>query len=141
MSHEQLLAEMARELRTQNNAATVHPIYVVQSRHRIYGIDPTWGGDVVWLRQDETIEADDDESRELSERQEREGEVDGWDLVGYVDTWVSVQPFFTRSGAESYIARNGHRMTDARVYVESAYRNPEWQAIRELLLALPEAGS
>lgn len=141
MSREALLAEIARELRTQDNAATAHPIFVVQSRHRIYGLDPTWGGDVVWLCQDETIEADEEESRELSERQEREGEVEGWDLVGYVDVWRNEQPFFTRTGAEEYIVRNRHRLTDPRVYVESAYRNPEWQAIRELLLALPEAGS
>lgn len=136
-----VLHELALEIRTQDNASTAHPIFVVQSRHRIYGMDPSWGGDVVWLRQDETVEADAEESIELSERQEREGEVDDWDLVGYIDTWINVQPFFSRAGAEEYIFRNAHRLTDPRVYVESAYRNPEWQAVREFLLRVANEDS
>ena len=56
-----------------------------------------------------------------------------WRAVGYQDHWVNVQPFFTRPGAEAYLWINGHNLKDPRIYVESAFRNAEWQAIRLFL--------
>lgn len=45
------------------------------------------------------------------------------------------QAFFIRKNAENFIERNRHHVgDDAFIYVESAYRNPEWQQIRELLI-------
>lgn len=54
-----------------------------------------------------------------------------------------MQPFFTRAGAEHYLEINGHNLRGPeplRIFVESAYRNAEWQAIRALLLALAKEG-
>jgi hypothetical protein len=53
--------------------------------------------------------------------------------TAYQDFWDNMQPFFTRAGAEEYIRANSHNLRHPRVYVESAYRNPEWQAIRVFL--------
>ncbi|MEO8277428.1 MAG: hypothetical protein ABI639_14535 [Thermoanaerobaculia bacterium] len=133
---ERVLAEIAREISTQDSAGTTHPIYVVQQRRRIYGIDTQWGGEVVWLGED-SIEATAEDVAEI-ETGKREGEI--WTETGFVDVWEFVQPFFTRKGAEEYIRANGHRhgrgKADLRVYVDSGYRNDEWQAAR---LALGKA--
>lgn len=44
------------------------------------------------------------------------------------------QAFFIRQNAENYIRNNSHNLKESFIYVESAYRNSEWQAIRELLV-------
>jgi hypothetical protein len=54
--------------------------------------------------------------------------------TGYVDPWEFVQPFVTEAAAEAYIAANSHRMNETRIYVDSGYRNYEWQAMRAMLL-------
>lgn len=44
------------------------------------------------------------------------------------------QAFFIRENAQNFLDRQRHHLRDAYIYVESAYRNSEWQAIRELLI-------
>lgn len=45
------------------------------------------------------------------------------------------QAFFIRENAENFLASQRHNLGEkAYIYVESAYRNPEWQQIRELLI-------
>jgi len=59
--------------------------------------------------------------------------------TAYQDTWENVQPFFTRKGAEEYLRINGHNLQGKeppRIYVESAFRNAEWQMIRQKLMML-----
>jgi uncharacterized C2H2 Zn-finger protein len=59
--------------------------------------------------------------------------------TAFQDTWENVQPFFTEKGAEEYLRINGHNIRgreEPRIYVESAFRNAEWQAIREMLARL-----
>lgn len=69
-------------------------------------------------------------------------ENDNYTKTAYQDTWENVQPFFTRAGAEEYLRINGHNLRGRsakeapRIYVDSAFRNAEWQAIREMLLGL-----
>lgn len=128
------LAEMGEQIRTQNNAATGHPIFMVQQRRRIYGMDLSWDGEWEWI-DEEGNEAGGDERLALEEWRIKTGdqEHDGFRRVGYTDLWEAVQPFFTRVGAERYIATNKHNLCDPRVYVESAYRNHEWQNVRDFL--------
>lgn len=45
------------------------------------------------------------------------------------------QAFFIRENAQNFLDGQRHHLRDAYIYVESAYRNSEWQAIRELLIA------
>lgn len=42
--------------------------------------------------------------------------------------------FFIRQNAENFIAANAHNLNKPFIYVESAYRNYEWQDIREFLI-------
>jgi len=47
------------------------------------------------------------------------------------------QVFFTEAAAKEYIEYNCHNMSDdiePIIYVESGYKNPEWQAIRQFLI-------
>lgn len=47
--------------------------------------------------------------------------------------WLIVTVFFTDSGAKNWIKENEHNGT-YRIYVASGYNNPEWKAVRRLLI-------
>jgi len=135
------LAAIGRELRTQDNRITADPIFVVQQKRRTYGFDTQWGGDVVWIDQaNDCIEADDEERARLEAHYDETGEEeDGWARTGYVDTWEAVQPFLAGKAADEYIAANRHNLKEPRTYVESAYRNREWKALRAACIAAAAA--
>lgn len=66
----------------------------------------------------------------------------GAEETGVAVVWEYVSAHFTRSAAERYIEENAHRMVEPRIYVDSQYRCPEWNAVRAVLLAArdkPEA--
>lgn len=44
------------------------------------------------------------------------------------------QAFFIRENAQRFIENQSHNLREPYIYVESAYCNPEWQQIRELLI-------
>jgi hypothetical protein len=140
------LATIRRFLLAQDNAGTSHPVFVVQRRVREYGYDDDYHESTAcWVNSDEqitlTAQEQSDETTWTFERLEQlSTELDvpeGWNRTHYVDRWEYVQPFFTRQGADDYIASERHNLGLARVVVESAHRNPEWQAIRALLMAQP----
>lgn len=133
------LKELAAQVKSQDNACTAHPIFVVQQRRRIHGMDSNYSDQFEWIHceggvadpeEHEQFEAAYDDSLE---------EPDGWTRAHFVDVWESVQPFFSRADAEAYILRNRHNLCDPRIEVDSAYRNEEWQLIRALLLALQDS--
>lgn len=154
------LVAMAKELHAQDNLATAHPIFMVQQLCRTYGFDPAYSDDkVVYINEDGitvtidpngedpylcpnedcakplSLEAMDDEYCNHCDHSFTHGD---WCLTrtAYQDTWDNVQPFFTRKGAEEYLRINGHNLKEPRIYVESAFRNAEWQAIVEMLMKL-----
>lgn len=124
-------------LSTQDNAATADPIFYVEVRERIYGMDfEEFDGSYVWVREDECdVEADEAEAKALDEKYADTGDdpIDGWRRLGHIDTWKKVQPFFTRDGAQRYLDANRHNLKEPRIYVGSAYRNSEWQYVRSKL--------
>lgn len=137
------LNEIGERIRTQDNRITANPIYVVQRKRRTYGFDTDYddGERTVWLHSDESVEATAEERKPLDEAWERGDDIpEGWIRTSYVDTWEFVMPFFTEAAADRYVRENAHRLGEARVFVDSAYRNPEWQAIREYLMALAAPG-
>lgn len=129
------LVELAERMRTQDNACTAHPVFTVQQRKRIMGLDPQWSDDhIVWL-DDDFGEMSPKDSAPLEEAyQETYEEPKGYTRTAYVDEWEHVMSFFTNAEALNYIERNRHHMTDPRVYVDSAYRNYEWQQVVAFLL-------
>ncbi len=131
------LTEIGDRLRTQDNRITADPIFLVQEKKRIYGIDTNYDPEIAWLYNDESIEVDAEEAQRLEAQYDEDGndEPDGYRRVGYAETWEYVQPFFTEVAADLYIKQMAHRhQGELRTFVDCAYRNWEWQAVRNWLL-------
>jgi hypothetical protein len=140
--------EIAQDVATQDNAITELPIFVVQQRHRTYGIEPRYTDDSVWMSDgDDPHEADAETAAKLDELRKTsdyddeiflgdDGEETKWIRVGFRDHWEFVTACFTRVGCEDYLRVNGHNLTDPRIYVESGYRNQEWETMRKHLLGM-----
>jgi hypothetical protein len=134
------LLAIAENLRTQDNRITANPIFLVQKKVRTYGFDPDYddtGEFTVWRHQD-GAEADAEEAARLDALDDAGGELpEEWSRTSFQDSWETVQPFFTEDGAKEYLRINGHNVHgETRIYVESGWRNAEWETIRELLLSL-----
>lgn len=115
------LPELRHALKTQDNRATKDPVFLVQAKRRIYGMDPAYCENCVWL---------DEEGNEIED-----GEEPNDTYTGYIDIWEHDQTFLTRQAADAYIDHNSRRHSgDLRVYVDSAYQNPELKAIRAWLI-------
>lgn len=132
-------------MRTQDNRITADPIFMVRQRKRIYGMDQDYAGDdYVWSDKEanELIVYSDEELDAWIEKENTVGfqdekckwSRDDFEKIFYVDVWEDVQPFFTEVAANQYIVANRHNLTDPHVYVKCAYRNWEWQLLREFLM-------
>lgn len=129
------LPAIGKRVRTQDNRITANPIFVVQQRKRYYGIDNA--DQIAWM-DDDWNQVDDTRVAELEEAFEFAGECPkGFTRVGYQDRWEYVMPFFTEAAAQRYLEENAHNLKEPRIYVESGYRNREWEAIRKFLASLP----
>lgn len=134
------LMEIAERMHGQDNRATVHPTFIVQQKRRIYGLDLDYTDKKAWIYDgDEVATTRKGEKRFLRENDMTEAQA--WESgflqeTGYVDIHEFVQVFFSCEEANAYIKANRHNLTDPRVYVDSAYRNYEWQAIRSVLLKI-----
>ena len=139
MTTEQLEA-LRTELRTQDNAITADPLFVVFQEERVYGVSQDYQTNgYTWVGVDDSsVTADDDEAKVLDKLLD-----DGRELsigrVTFDRVWYRIVPRFvtaclTRKGAEDHIARNGHNLTKPYIYVESMYRNEEMLALRNHLM-------
>lgn len=127
------LHEIAKELKTQDNRFTSDPIFLVQEKVRIYGMDMNYSGDGQWMHNDgEPVD------EEIAAELDPWGDYDNYELVGYLDQWQFVQPFFTEKSAQQYIDSNSYRHGELRIYVQSGYRNPEFQAMRKFAMQIQE---
>lgn len=131
------LGAIGERIRTQDNRAASLPIFVVQQKKRTYGFDTLFvDGKAVWL-DDEGNEADGDDEKAVREADNNYRATPGWRKTYCQDTWEYVMPFFTEAGAQRYLEENGHNLKEPRIYVESGYRNREWEAIRKFLAEQP----
>lgn len=126
---------MRKKIRTQDNHITKDPIFFVQGRLRIYGMDLEFSEGQVWMNSEDEREADADEVAEL-ESAVAPPWSSKWSKVGFCDVWENLQPFFTEEGAQEYLqgAHTHHHHAEFRIYVDSAHRNSEWRTVRGLLL-------
>lgn len=154
-NHKLLLA-MAREIKTQDNAHTQDPVFCVQQHKRVYGFDSAYSDNSVFIdhESNEVTDFSDLQCPECSKQIDVKDlddeqcatclaslDLGNWCLTrtAYKDTWETVQSFFTRAGAEEYLRINGHNLQSEeppRIWVESAFRNSEWQAIRTMLMQM-----
>lgn len=139
MNHSATLEHIEQQLPVQDNLCTAHPIFMVQKLVRDFGYDAArFDGQSLWVHEDDCdVDVDPITAKGLEEQYQQDGDEDpeGYRRLGYQDRWENVQPFFTRDGALCWMARNLHNYgRGLRVYVECAHDNPEWQAVRELLM-------
>ncbi len=128
-------AEIGRTIATQDNLATKLPMFIVQTKRRISGIDEGFTEEFHWVDGDGERVVDEELASALEvEHLDDLPARDGYDRVGYVDVWEFVTACFTRAGAENYIAANGHNLIEPRIYVETGFRNREWETVRDHLL-------
>jgi hypothetical protein len=119
----EVLAAMGHQLRTQDGMdsrqgpehATSWPVYQVEQKVRIFGVNP--------------MDVDPD-----GYEQDEEG-----DQRPYIERYELVQGAvsLTRSGIEGYLAINGHNLREPRIYVGSMHRV---LAMKDLIKALCALG-
>lgn len=138
------LIAMAGKLRTQDNLSTANPMFLVQQRERIFGMDSEYSDSNVWVNCDHE-KVDEDTAKRISAIVDSSIDSFVWPLddndmeyrrVYYKDQWEFVTAFFTQDAAQAYIDSNKHNLTEPRIWVAGGYRNREWEIIRNLLLSL-----
>ena len=129
------LSDLIDRLRTQDNRATANPLFIVQQRRRIYGLDPAYSDTHVWIDLcNDHDEADEAKHRELDRADQCGDDYDAcWTKTAYIDLWEFVTACFTEAGCERYIEANRHNLTDPRIYAMSLHRNEEMLAVRAAL--------
>jgi GNAT superfamily N-acetyltransferase len=134
----EFLAAMAERLIHQDQSAhggrthaTADPVYMVQQKARTYGIDPaSWDPDG-WVIIDENGE----EIAEFATEPDTSRLSDGHRLVAFAEEWrlVDGAVALTRRGIEEYLARNGHNLTQPRIWIGSAQRCAETRHLMRVL--------
>ena len=139
MTPEQLAA-LRTELRTQDNACTAEPMFVVYQVKRIYGLDPVYTEETTWTHAEG--EETDPEIIAALEALDDAGSPtvhDGtaYERVGYIDIDQFVTVCLTRKAAEAFIARMKHRLNKPHIDVDTFLRNEEMIALRNHLMEPP----
>lgn len=115
--------KIAKRLREQDNRITEAPIFVVEQKRRIYGVDSDYTDRFVWVDPDGCENASDTPRK-------------GWRKVGYVEVWDFATACLTEAGCEEYLRVNGHNLTEPRIHAYSGWRNSEWKGLRSMMPAL-----
>lgn len=118
---------ISERLHTQDNRITQDPLFAVQQKRRIYGVEDGYRDGVVWI-DDEGNESPDGGPFKRGSRK-----------VGYIDIWEFVTGCFTEQGCKDFIACNGHNLNEPRIYAYGSYRNAEFIALRKWLMSLAAA--
>lgn len=137
-----VILEIGRRLladRKQNDHWTRDPIYTVQREDRVYRIEHGEGDGSIWIEYSE--QCDQAKADRLERRRQR-----GWELpqrferVEYRTRWQFVDAFLSYEAAKDCAeAMNRKRNGTYRTFVESGYRNHEWQAMQSYFMALAAA--
>lgn len=129
MGHVEFLDALAAKLTGQDNAYTASPVYCVQQRVLITGIDTDYASDIGWFCEGDL--ADPQKARALDRYYNRfNREPDNWTRTGYEWRWRYTGQFYlTKEAADAFVGDSKHH----RVYVDSACRNHELKEIRRLL--------
>lgn len=124
---------IGERIRTQDNRCTDQPIFIVQQKRRIFGIDRDYTDDHAWVDNDGCEITCTEEIANLEELED-DGHCGDYRKVGYVDVWEFVTACFTEQGCKDYLELNGHNLDKPRIYATSSYRNNEFRAVRDFLI-------
>jgi hypothetical protein len=131
------LKNLAEELRTQDNAATANPIYIVQDEIRIWGDFSGGGTGILYVWKDDPEYWWHDYEEALAELQNSGYTEDNFEdkieEQEYIDEYVYITAHLTKKAAELYIEQNRHRMHNPRIYVDSQYRCHEFNILIDII--------
>jgi hypothetical protein len=123
-------------LHTQNNRITAAPMFAVQQKKRVYGIDNDYDPKIVWVGDEGQEASAEDAARfEAAYDENCETEMEGYRRLGYHEYWEFVTACFTEQGCKDYLARNGHNLGETQIYAYGTYRNVEWGIVRDFLMS------
>lgn len=126
-----LIQQIGRELHTQDNRATSDPIWEVQEKVIIHGLDPDYAVDYVWFDPENLCEVEESELKEFGNPEDHPT----WRKVYYKEEWRAVQWFFTEKAAQDYIKRFSYKHTgELRDYVNWLGYNEEMKALRNWMM-------
>lgn len=119
----------------QSNRLTDQPMFIVQQKKIIWGMDSSYSDMYKWSESDsgDYCEADDHKIIELENLDENFESTDPWSKVYYCEQWVFVTACFTEKGCKDYIKRDGHNLNEPRIYADGSYRNKEFRDVRNFL--------
>lgn len=143
---EQLTSTISN-LKTQDNSHTRDPVFIVYQKrpmaiNEVFSPDiegETWevykprdNWDEAWYTEEELIEY----LKEEDSYNEEEFEIYDYEsaTVGHMRIFVGC--FFTREAAQQHIDSNYYHYNEPFIYVESFWRNPEMETIRNILLKI-----
>ena len=135
------LTALREELRTQDNAITADPLFVVYDKQRIYGLDIDHAEHYCWLYPDRGDGRSEGADSKIVARLNhleslgKEPAIAGveYTRIGYVDVDRFITCCLTRKAATEFISANSHRLRKPFVYVASLDRNAEMIALRNLV--------
>jgi hypothetical protein len=156
-------AEVRDRLWTQDNRCTGDPLFIIQQKRRMYGIESGWHDSAtgyIWTDRDDpeySFDSDADLLEHLNENLNEKDEslltaedledaielslhevlqITGhtYDKIYYQEVWEFVCAHFTEEAANIYVTQNAHNLKEPRVYVTSQYRCHEWNAVRRFLM-------
>lgn len=133
------IASIIEHLHTQDNRITDNPLFAVQQKRRVYGLDEDYEDAHGWAHpdRDNLVLEGEPEYAELKAAWESGEEPRGdWRRVGFKDTWEFVTGCLTEQGCKDYIRVNGHNLHEPRIYAYGSYRNAEFIALRKWLMSL-----
>ena len=159
----QFLAELAKELNTQDNAGTANPVWCIMDKEIVF--TPDGNGDFLVVAGPEKAIPLEDFADEISEEasseklgQEVNGAInlctDTYDLREVLENYTDKNPydytiydarkedricryatgFLTKKSAEEHLKQNAHHYSkDARAYALSALRNPVFEKLIRII--------
>lgn len=130
------IAKIGERITTQDNRITDQPIFVVEKSVTVI-TDPDYGYDVeVWVNQDDyNEEASETKARRLDILNSNFRWFRSWRKFYLKETWEFVTACFTEQGCKDYLKADGHNLGKTRIYAYGSYRNEEYQAVRNFLIA------
>jgi hypothetical protein len=133
------IAAIIERLHTQDNRITSHPLFAVQQKRVIYGLDENYATEHRWVDYDGECSPEDANLYDAM-RENDEPLPDGARRLGLIEKWEFVTGCMTEQGCKDFIACNGHNLNEPRIYAYSGYRNAEFIALREWLMSLRPDG-
>lgn len=133
------LVALGKTIATQDNRCTDAPIFIVQQRRMITGLDSAYCENHGWYN-GETFLTDGEEFEALELCYNKDSiEPEEWSRTGYIQIWEFVTACFTEQGCKDFIAINGHNLKEPRIYAEGSFRNEEFRSLRKTLIELAAA--